>query len=156
MAEQNKSNLWLIIGAVVVVLAVVYWFMSSGTAPDQAAPVEPPEEVKAVCWVAVATGIVVTGDVSALIWSRSLWVTGGELKPPPTSAGGMSASVLLQPVRVTMRPISASRFISSCIVVVRILRRLFASCVPATIYGCRSGRCQSQDVAGQISRKSRP
>ena len=42
MAEQNKSNLWLIIGAVVVVLAVVYWFMSSWTAPDQAAPVEPP------------------------------------------------------------------------------------------------------------------
>ncbi|KGJ03817.1 hypothetical protein SAMN04487972_11647 [Paracoccus halophilus] len=37
MAEQNKSNLWLIIGAVVVVLAVIYWFMSSGTAPDEPA-----------------------------------------------------------------------------------------------------------------------
>ena len=33
MAEQNKSNLGLIIGAVVVVLAIVYWFVSSGTAP---------------------------------------------------------------------------------------------------------------------------
>lgn len=43
MADQNKSNLWLIIGAVLVVLAVVYWFMSSGTAPDQAAPVDMPE-----------------------------------------------------------------------------------------------------------------
>ena len=42
MAEQNKSNLWLIIGAIVVVLAVVFWFMSSGTAPDEAAPVDPP------------------------------------------------------------------------------------------------------------------
>ena len=36
MAEQNKSNLGLIIGAVVVVLAIVYWFVSSGTAPDEA------------------------------------------------------------------------------------------------------------------------
>ena len=42
MAEQNKSNLGLIIGAIVVVLAVVYWFMSSGTAPDEAAPVDAP------------------------------------------------------------------------------------------------------------------
>lgn len=38
MAEQNKSNLWLIIGAIVVVLAVVYWFMSSRTAPDATTP----------------------------------------------------------------------------------------------------------------------
>ena len=42
MAEQNKSNLWLIIGAVVVVLGIVWWFMSSGTAPDATAPAEPP------------------------------------------------------------------------------------------------------------------
>ncbi|MFT4014620.1 MAG: hypothetical protein QM682_14745 [Paracoccus sp. (in: a-proteobacteria)] len=38
MAEQNKSNLGLIIGAIVVVLAVVYWFMSSGSAPEPTAP----------------------------------------------------------------------------------------------------------------------
>lgn len=36
MAEQNKSNLWLIIGAIVVVLAIVYWFMSAGTPPATA------------------------------------------------------------------------------------------------------------------------
>lgn len=40
MAEQNKSNLWLIIGAIVVVLAVVYWFMSAGTAPETTAPAD--------------------------------------------------------------------------------------------------------------------
>ncbi|MTH76528.1 hypothetical protein [Paracoccus aestuariivivens] len=39
MAEQNKSNLWLIIGAIVVVLAVIYWFMSGGT-PEPTAPAE--------------------------------------------------------------------------------------------------------------------
>ncbi len=40
MAEQNKSNLWLIIGAIVVVLAVVYWYMSAGTAPDTTPPAD--------------------------------------------------------------------------------------------------------------------
>ncbi|MTH62692.1 hypothetical protein [Paracoccus shanxieyensis] len=40
MAEQNKSNTWLIIGAIVVVLAVIYWFMSSGTTPEATAPAE--------------------------------------------------------------------------------------------------------------------
>ncbi|SMO37986.1 hypothetical protein [Paracoccus laeviglucosivorans] len=40
MAEQNKSNMWLIIGAIVVVLAVIYWFMSSGTAPEATAPAD--------------------------------------------------------------------------------------------------------------------
>ncbi|MDS9467139.1 hypothetical protein RGQ15_06075 [Paracoccus sp. MBLB3053] len=39
MAEQNKGNLWLIIGAVVVVLAVIYWYMSSGT-PEPTVPAE--------------------------------------------------------------------------------------------------------------------
>ncbi|RDW14354.1 hypothetical protein [Paracoccus thiocyanatus] len=33
MAEQNKSNLWLIVGVVIVVLVVIYWFVSSGTEP---------------------------------------------------------------------------------------------------------------------------
>ena len=33
MAEQNKSNLWLIIGAIIVVLAVIYWYMSGSTEP---------------------------------------------------------------------------------------------------------------------------
>lgn len=40
MAEQKKSNLWLIIGAIVVVLAVVYWFMSSRTGPETTTPAE--------------------------------------------------------------------------------------------------------------------
>lgn len=39
MAEPNKSNMWLIIGAVVVVLAIIYWFMSGGT-PEPTAPVD--------------------------------------------------------------------------------------------------------------------
>ncbi|MGA0613523.1 hypothetical protein ACO2Q4_02100 [Paracoccus sp. KR1-242] len=39
MAEQNKSNLWLIIGAIVVVLAVIYWYMSGGT-PEPTAPAD--------------------------------------------------------------------------------------------------------------------
>ncbi|WP_287886109.1 hypothetical protein [Paracoccus sp. (in: a-proteobacteria)] len=37
MAEQNKSNLWLIVG-VVVVLVVIYWFVSSGTEPTATEP----------------------------------------------------------------------------------------------------------------------
>jgi len=41
MAEQNKGNLWLIIGAIVVVLAVIYWYMSSGT-PEPTTPAEAP------------------------------------------------------------------------------------------------------------------
>ncbi|MCJ1898872.1 MULTISPECIES: hypothetical protein [Paracoccus] len=38
MAEQNKSNLWLIVGVVVVVLVVIYWFVSSGTEPTATEP----------------------------------------------------------------------------------------------------------------------
>ncbi len=42
MAEQNKSNLWLIVGVVVVVLVVIYWFVSSGTEPAATEPATAP------------------------------------------------------------------------------------------------------------------
>jgi len=42
MAEQNKSNLWLIAGVVVVVLVVIYWFVSSGTEPAATDPATDP------------------------------------------------------------------------------------------------------------------
>ncbi|WP_134678403.1 hypothetical protein [Paracoccus ravus] len=42
MAEQTKGNMWLIIGAIIVVLAVIYWFMSGG------APEPTPAETGAV------------------------------------------------------------------------------------------------------------